>query len=405
MDLKSGYPFWAVKNGLGAVFPPLERDVRCDLLVIGGGITGALFADRFARDGLDVVVLDQRDVGWGSTAASTAMLQYEIDTHAVDLAQRYGEEAAITAYRACLEAVHSVRRRAAQLRVDQSPAESLYLASSRRDARAMADEFALRLKHGIAVEWLGPAELRARYRASAPGAILSRDGAWLDPYAMALALLRAATRAGARVHDRECVTGLQAGSRGVVATTASGARIRAARVVVAAGYASQRFLKDAVAKNRSSYAFASDHHVADEHATLRGTMVWESARPYFYLRSSGDGRFVAGGEDDAVDIPARRDARVDAKAKKIARRVTRALPDVRLTPAWAWAGTFAETFDGLPFLGPHPQWGPRVFFAMAYGGNGITFSQIGTGILAADLARRAHPLRDLFSFQRLERRT
>ena len=404
MDLKSGYPFWAVKNGLGAGFPPLDRDARCDLLVIGGGITGALFADRFARDGHEVIVLDQRDVGWGSTAASTALLQYEIDTHAVDLAKRYGEAAAIDAYRACREAVDAVRRRAAQLRVDQAAAESLYLASSRRDARAMADEYALRLKHGFAVDWLGPAELRSRFRAAAPGAILSRDGAWVDPYALALALLRAAVRAGARVHDRERVVELSPASRTVRVTTESGAVVRAERVVVAAGYESQRFLSASVAKNRSSYAFASDHDVADAHPMLHRTMVWESARPYFYLRSTGDGRFVAGGEDDAIDVPARRDARVDRKAAKIAKRIARALPDVQLTPSWAWAGTFAETFDGLPFLGPHPQWGPRVFFAMAYGGNGITFSKIGTDLLAADLARRAHPLRELFSFQRLERR-
>ena len=220
---------------------------------------------------------------------------------------------------------------------------------------------------------------------------------------MARALLRAATRRGARVHDRERVAELQVHPRGVRVRTDAGATVRAARVVVAAGYESQRFLRDRVAKNRSSYAFASDHGVAEAHAALRGTMVWESARPYFYLRATTDGRFVAGGEDDAVDIPARRDARVDAKAARIAKRIRRFLPDVSIEPAWAWAGTFAETFDGLPFLGPHPQYGPRVFFAMAYGGNGITFSQIGTDLLAADLARRAHPLAGLFGFQRLER--
>lgn len=401
MDLKSGYPYWAVKNGLGEAFAPLEGDARCELLIIGGGITGALFADRFARAGLDVMVLDQRDVGWGSTAASTALLQYEIDTHAVDLARRYGEDAAIAAYRACLDAVGTVRRRAAQLRVDQSAANSLYLASSRRDARALQDEYALRRRHGFAVEWLDAGVLGERYGASAPCGILSRDAAWLDPYATALALLRAATRAGARVHDRARIVALSPASRGVRAITASGAVIRAQRVVVAAGYESQRFLDEAVAKNRSSYAFASDHQVADAHPALRDTMVWESARPYFYLRATGDGRFVAGGEDDTVDIPKRRDARVDAKAAKIAKRIARALPQLQLTPAWAWAGTFAETFDGLPFLGPHPQWGPRVFFAMAYGGNGITFSQIGTELLAATLERRSHPLRALFSFERL----
>jgi glycine/D-amino acid oxidase-like deaminating enzyme len=404
MDLKSGYPFWAVRNGLGPAFPPLQRDARCDLLIIGGGITGALFADRFARAGHDVMVLDQRDVGWGSTAASTALLQYEIDTHMVDLAKRYDEASAVAAYRACMAAVEQVRHRAEQLRVDQRPSSSLYLASTKRDARGMAEEFTLRLKHGFDVQWLGPAELRSRYGAEAPAGVLSSAGAWVDPYQLALALLRAAAATGARVHDRERVRSLLASDNGVRVETEGGATVEAAHVVVAAGYESQGFLRDTVAKNRSSYAFATDHGVADQHLAIRDTMVWESARPYFYLRATGDGRFVAGGEDDAIDIPARRDASVDRKAAKVSRRIQRFLPQVRLTPSWGWAGTFAETFDGLPFLGPHPQWGSRVFFAMAYGGNGITFSQIGGELLAASLAERTHPLAALFSFERLEHR-
>ena len=88
MDLKSGYPFWAVKNGLMHAFPPLQADLRCDVAIIGGGITGALIADELAAHGHDVAVVDQRDIGWGSTSASTALLQYEIDTHMVDLAKR-----------------------------------------------------------------------------------------------------------------------------------------------------------------------------------------------------------------------------------------------------------------------------------------------------------------------------
>ena len=34
-------------------------------------------------------------------------------------------------------------------------------------------------------------------------------------------------------------------------------------------------------------------------------MLWESARPYLYMRSTSDGRLLVGGEDDAIDIPAR----------------------------------------------------------------------------------------------------
>jgi glycine/D-amino acid oxidase-like deaminating enzyme len=109
MDLKSGYPFWAIKNGLMYAFPRLERDVSCDVLIIGAGITGALIARTLISEGLDVVVVEQRDVAWGSTAASTALLQYEIDTHMTDLAQQYGEPAAAQVYLASVEAISTLQ--------------------------------------------------------------------------------------------------------------------------------------------------------------------------------------------------------------------------------------------------------------------------------------------------------
>ena len=41
MDLKSDCPFWAVRNGLMRAFPPLDGDLRCEVAVVDGGITGA----------------------------------------------------------------------------------------------------------------------------------------------------------------------------------------------------------------------------------------------------------------------------------------------------------------------------------------------------------------------------
>lgn len=171
---------------------------------------------------------------------------------------------------------------------------------------------------------------------------------------------------------------------------------------MAAGYANQHWLKPSVARNRSSYAFITDPIPADLLGPLAQTMVWESARPYLYMRSTGDQRLLIGGEDDAVDIPARRDRRVDAKAARLLKKVGKLFPHLPLQPAFSWAGTFAETADGLPFFGPHPQWGPRVLFGMAYGGNGITYSMIGAGLLRARIERRRHPLAALFGFERLE---
>ncbi len=401
MDLKSGYPFWAVKNGLMQAFPKLDDDLRCDVAVIGAGITGALIADELAGHGHEVCVLDQRDVGWGSTSASTALLQYEIDVHMVDLAKDYGEADAVLAYRACAESIDLLAAKAAEVRdVDFGRMRSLYYASKRRHRSDLEEEFAMRKRHGFEVEWLEPEQVREAYGFDAPCAILSDKAARIDPYRIAHRLLEGLQRKGGHVHDRTPVTHIAANGRGVELETAGGARIRAKHLVMAAGYASQQFLRKDVAKNRSSYAFTTDPIDPELLGPLSDTMVWESARPYLYMRTTGDGRLLVGGEDDDIDIASRRDAQVNAKARKLAKKVAKLFPHLPVVPAFAWAGTFAETPDGLPWFGPHEQHGSRVLFAMAYGGNGITYSMLGAGLLRALVERRKHPLARIFGFKR-----
>jgi glycine/D-amino acid oxidase-like deaminating enzyme len=404
MDLKSGYPYWAVKNGLMQAFPPLQADLRCDVAIIGGGITGALIADELAGHGHEVALIEQRDVGWGSSSASTALLQYEIDTHMIDLAKRYGEADAALAYGKCAEAIELLQDKAREIRdVDFGRMDSLYYASKRRHDGVLRDEFALRLRHGFLVDLLERDELLESYGIDAPVAILSRQAARIDPYRMAYRLLARLQKRGSAIFDRTRIESIQATTRGVALRTAQGHTIRAGHLVLAAGYANQHWLKKKVAQNRSSYAFITDPIDDETLGPLKQTMVWESARPYLYMRSTGDGRLLVGGEDDSVDVPAKRDARVDKKAGTLEKKVAGLFPNLPLAPAFAWAGTFAETEDGLPFFGTHEQQGPRVHFAMAYGGNGITYSMLGAGLLRASIEKRKHPLSDLFGFGRLGR--
>lgn len=404
MDLKSGYPFWSVKNGLMHAFPPLQQDLHCDVAIVGGGITAALIAEELTQHGHDVAVVEQRDIGWGSSAASTALLQYEIDTHMVDLAKQYGEADAALAYTACAEAVSMLGDLARDVRdVGFSRSDSLYYASKRGHARDLREEFALRKRHGLDVELLETDALREGYGFDAPAAILSTQAAWIDPYRMAYRLFMRLEKRGARIFDRTVVDRIETAPRGVTLRTVEGHAVQAKQVILAAGYATQKWLKTSVSENRSSYAFITDPVDADLLGPLRRTMVWESARPYLYMRTTSDDRLLIGGEDDTIDIPAKRDARVEQKARTLMKQVGKLFPHLPLSPAFAWAGTFAETKDGLPFFGPHEQHGPRVHFAMAYGGNGITYSMLGAGLLRALLEKRRHPLAELFSFRRLER--
>src|SRR5262245_32461516 len=98
MDLRSGNPYWLVRDGLIEDYLPLKSDVRCDVLIIGGGISGALAAWELVRRGFDCVLIDKRDFGQGSTCASTCLLLYETDVMLSELIARRGERTAIRAW-------------------------------------------------------------------------------------------------------------------------------------------------------------------------------------------------------------------------------------------------------------------------------------------------------------------
>lgn len=403
MDLTSGYPFWAVRNGLMTQFTPLESDAHCDVLVLGAGITGALIADALTTAGMGVCVVDKRDVAWGSTAASTALLQYEIDTELQDLSARYGLQDAVLAYRSCELAIGKLARLAKQLGgIDFQKMSSLYLASNWYHLPRLSDEAHLRLAQGFKLKKLERVALKQSCGLDAAIGLLSEVAAQMDPYQMVHKLLRRVRRRGGLVHDRTEIDSFKIVRGGVIAQTTRGQSIKAKYLVLAAGYENERHLDQKVARNRSSYAYITDP-ISGPLGVLEDTLVWESARPYLYLRRTGDRRVMIGGEDDGIDIASKRDAKVAVKTAKLRSKAEKLFPQLDLTPAFSWAGTFAETADGLPFFGAHEQHGPRVLFAMAYGGNGISYSQIGSELLRNIILDKPHACKNLFAFARLNR--
>jgi glycine/D-amino acid oxidase-like deaminating enzyme len=402
MDLKSGFPFWLVKNGLLQAFPSLQEPVQCDALVVGAGITGALIGDHLTRSGMNVCVIDRREAGWGSSSASTALLQYEIDTELQALRKRYGEADAVLAYKAGEHAINSLRILARTLRgVDFRSMQSLYFASHWYHKSRLEKEAALRQANGFKLQVLDHAALTTRFGIDAAVGLLTPVAAATDPYQFAHRLLSRIQSQGGRVHARTAMQRFATGRAGVRVETDQGIVIRCKHLILAAGYECEQWLEQRVASNRSSYALVSEP-MPGSLGQLKQTLVWESARPYLYMRSTVDERLLIGGEDDSIDIPLRRDACVEAKAAKLLKRVAAMFPQLPLKVAFSWAGKFAETDDGLPFFGPHEQHGPLVHFAMAYGGNGITYSLIGAELLRDRILGKHHPCATLFIFDRLK---
>ena len=109
LDLHTGRPIWQSRRSPRIAESKLTRDIVCDALVIGAGISGALIAESLSDAGMDVVIIDRRGAVQGSTAASTSLIQYELDKPLAQLTEMAGREKAERMWRRSRLAVDALR--------------------------------------------------------------------------------------------------------------------------------------------------------------------------------------------------------------------------------------------------------------------------------------------------------
>lgn len=397
--MRTAYPFWLLDKGIIRSYPSLESDTRADIVIMGAGISGALAAWYLCKAGFKVIVVDKRHVGMGSTAASTALLQYEIDTPLRELVGKVGAKNAVASYRLCLEAIDELEkicRRWPEAGYTKKP--SLQYASFKKDVPALREEYTLRKKNGISLRWLERADIRHTFGFEKDAAILSKAGAEVKAYSLCHALLQYCSRRGAAVYDHTDIVRVSEHRQGVTLQTLSGHTIRARKLVIACGYESARYIPQKVQTIQSTYAIVSEPFQA-KHFWYRNALIWETARPYLYLRTTTDNRILVGGKDDDFSDARLRDKALPAKARALEHAFCKLFPGIRFTTDFKWAGAFASTKDGLPYIGSLPG-RPHTYFALGFGGNGITFSIIAGQIIARLAAGRKDPDKDIFSFTR-----
>ncbi|HEY2710109.1 MAG TPA: FAD-binding oxidoreductase [Caulobacteraceae bacterium] len=398
-DLRTGRPLWADSAGLNLPVKPLRAPADVDVAIVGAGISGAFMARELSRD-LSVVVVDRRGPVLGSTLASTALLQWELDLPLRALAEKVGEARAGRVYLRARAAVETLTRivRAERITCGLTTKSSLYLAGDAYGARALKQETARREALGLPSVFLDGAQVREQFGIDRTGAIVSSGAASADPARLAAALLRRATACGARIFAPVEVTGVLQGKGHVTLVNDAGIEVRARHVVFCCGYEFPDCVPTHGARILSTWALASQP-IEHPPPWLRRTLVWEASDPYLYFRLTQDGRLVVGGEDEASPTRHADPKTLTPKAKTIVRKLETLLPELKLEIDYAWAGAFGESASSMPLMGPIPGM-PRGYAVMGFGGNGITFSVIASQIVSAAIRGRPDPEARDYAFDR-----
>ena len=351
-----------------------------------------------------MALLESKLIGGGSTIASTALLMQEPDRDFDDIARRFGRKGAREVWKSLGRATRDLSKtiRALKMDVDLCECDSVYFTRDREKVKGLRKEYDARKAAGLPGRWLSAAALHRRTGIRAQAAIATPGNAQVNPIGTCRGFMAAAVRLGARVFERSHVRSVQASANGVTVRTPRGV-IAAHDVVVATGYATSEF-RGLVGRFRmtDTYVIATRRLRTKR---KRRVMAWDTDRPYHYARWTEDNRLLVGGEDTRH----RRAKGSRERISKARHRLTAFLADIYPNlageePEYEWEGLFAETPDGLPYVGRHSRY-PRHLFALGYGGNGITASFLAAGILldlyqCGDKPRNRRTPGNLFAFNR-----
>jgi glycine/D-amino acid oxidase-like deaminating enzyme len=399
-DLRDGAAVWTRYRAPRVLGARLRRSVHTDVVVVGAGISGALIAQSLTEMGIRPLIVDRRRAGLlGSTAASTALLQFELDTPLIQLIASIGRRRAARIWTASRDAVNELRTRTGRLRIDAQfhSRPSLYLAGNVLDAKGLRQEILQRQRIGLASEYLDRRTLRHHFGIDRPAALLSHGNAEANPVQLAAGFLRCAIQAGAHFHAPHDIVAIQRNRRTVTLTTEDGIEIEARHVVLCTGYELAKIVPANGNKVFSTWALATRPQPGN--IWPQSALIWEAAEPYLYVRATPDGRVICGGEDEQFSDPEKRDSLTAAKIRRIEAKLLKLFPRLDSRAVISWAGSFGASPNGLPTIGEIPGF-PKCYAVLGYGGNGITFSMLAAKLITAAIAGRKDTDAELFGFGR-----
>ena len=387
MELHKGDLFWEETRS-ETRYMQLNRDIEAEVLIIGGGMTGALIAHALVEDGHDVAVIDKRSPGYGSSNGNTGIIQYNSDKSLDLMIDDFGKARAVDFYRISLEAMQELGRIAGKLGdVGYKSTTSLFLAASEKDLPAMRRNYEALNLYDFPAEWIDKETLKTDYRLEAEAAILTSGDAELNPFKMVQCLHEHTLENGGRVYAETESKKIKEDKDGFLITTEKNHTIRSKVLILATGY-EKGVVSDVEPYTERDTTYSLVTGKVDDFWG-NSEMIWDSAEPYVYFRRTEDDRIIAGGFDEkGTRFSSER--KIKKTTDDIMDRMKAYFPDLKAEPEHRWQSVFAVSRDGIPFI-DRDRKNPDKYFALGYGGNGTCYSVIASMFIREYLKGNTHP--------------
>ncbi len=368
-NLDDQHSLWRATAPAMPPLAALTEAIAADVVVIGGGFTGASAALHLAQQGANTVLVEAEEIGYGGSGRNVGLvnagLWLQLNTVLERLGPDYGRRVISLLGQAPDLVFDLIARHHIQCEAVREG--TLHCAPNRRGEAELQERAAQWQALSAPVQLLDRAETERRtgsplYRC----ALFDPRAGTIQPLAYVRGLATAALNAGARLFIHSPVTAWHAAGDGWQIESARG-RVRAAWVVIATGAYTLGLQPKLRAQqiHLPYFNFATDPLPEELRAlVLPGKQgIWDTRTVLRSFRLDQDGRLIVG----SVGSLAGQHKHVhQAWARRLVRR---AFPKLgRVDFPYAWDGMIDMTADQVPHL---HKFAPRVIAINGYNGRGI----------------------------------
>lgn len=382
MQITNGNLYWIDKTKIINTYNYLTSNESCDVLIIGGGIAGAITAYFLAKEGFNIIIVEKNILGYGNTSACSALIDYQLDNDLHRLEKNIGKTSGEKLYKLSLDALKKLQRIDSEFESDTGfkMLDTIYFTNKFIHKPLINKEYITRKNAGFDISLLDKHDIVNLSN----GIITKRSSAIINPYLFTQELFGYLSNfSNVRIYENTKIEDLEFSQDSVVGITNNGFRILANKVVFTSGIETLKYIKGPPTDIYRKFTIVTNrlNKLDNAYTNFIGK---DTAEPYHMMRFDED-RIIFSGENIKVTDKLANNYRILSVANERYKRLYNSmkrtvndLDDIRVD--YAFNGTFVNTKDNLPIIDEIPYM-PNCFCNLGFGTNGILHSVIGGNIL------------------------
>ncbi len=407
MNVTHGNIFWNENVGILHQYPYLSKDKKCEVLIIGAGIGGALTAFMQAKQGAKVIVVDKNIVGYGATLQTDGTLETRVD-FINKIGKNIEEKSIDKCNNLCTQALKDIINIIEEICKDEDCKKHIQNLGFRNlDLMYFSERITNKIGMYKMFEKLGREEKDIEYLEQDPlinlrtGIIFPKSAAMLNPYVLTqLIFLYLNKMDNVEIYENTNITNITIKEELVECITNNRFKIYSNNVILTNGIHTLEYLKDDSITLNKTFTVITEQ-VKELNDEILQIVAKDISFPNTTIAFTKDKRLVICGEDTRQNEKMINDSYfinfANGKYKKMymtLKRLVNIPEDIKVTNCFS--GMYLETKDSLPIIDELNNM-PNVYCNLGVGKNGIIHSMIGARMLK-DVSKQYH-IKDMYLFR------